>query len=347
LDAAEAAAGCLLGTAVGDATGLPCEGLSKRRQARFGFSLENYSLLPGRGMVSDDTDHACLVAQALAASGGDAGKFSSSLAWRLRFWFLGLPAGIGFATLRAIFKLWLFIPPRYSGVFSAGNGPAMRVALLGVAFADDEQRLVEHVVACTRITHTDPKATCGALAVAVAARVAMRGGEYLVELEKILPEGEAGREMLDLATRAFDARTRSTEVFAASIGCEKGVSGYIYHSVPVALHAWLAHPRDLEAAIGAAIRCGGDTDTVAAITGSIVGAGVGRAGIPAARLEKLWDWPRGVAWMDRAARNAIEAAQTGKRRPALLMFLPFVLIKNLFFLVVVLAHGFRRLAPPY
>src|SRR5690349_508584 len=95
LDAADAAAGSLLGTAVGDAVGLPCEGLSRRRQARFGFSLDNYSLLPNRGMCSDDTDHACMVAQALAASGGDVKKFSSSLAWRLRFWFLGLPAGIG------------------------------------------------------------------------------------------------------------------------------------------------------------------------------------------------------------------------------------------------------------
>jgi ADP-ribosylglycohydrolase len=345
LDAAEAAAGSLLGTAVGDATGLPCEGLSRRRQQRMFRSLEGYSLLPGRGMVSDDTDHACIVAQALAASGGDARKFSSSLAWRLRFWFLGLPAGIGFATLRAILKLWLFIPPRYAGVFSAGNGPAMRSALLGVAFADDEKSMIEHVLACTRITHTDPKAAYGALAVAVAARVAMRGGNYLEELKRVL--GPEGDEMLQLARKAVEAKTQSTEAFAAGIGCEKGVSGYMYHSVPVALHAWLAHPRDLEAAVGAAIRCGGDTDTVAAITGSIVGAGVGRAGIAPARLEKLWDWPRGVAWMDRAARNAIAAVAAKERRAPLFVFGPLILLKNLFFIVVVLLHGFRRLAPPY
>jgi ADP-ribosyl-[dinitrogen reductase] hydrolase len=340
LDAADAAAGCLLGTAVGDAVGLPCEGLSRRRQARLGFSLDEYSLLPGRGMCSDDTDHACMVAQALAVSGGDAQRFARSLAWRLRFWLLGLPAGIGSATLRAILKLWLFIPPHRSGVWSAGNGPAMRAALLGIVFADDEKLLVEHVTACTRITHTDPKAVSGALAVALAAR-----GEGFLQAVKRLCEPEL---VLLLEKAVVSAgRGESTQSFAAGIGCADGVSGYIYHSVPVALHAWLAHPRDLEAAIGAAIRCGGDTDTVAAITGSIVGAALGPAGIAPARLEKLWDWPRGPAWIERAARNAAAAVQARQRRAPLAVFPPFVLLKNLFFIVVVLLHGFRRLAPPY
>ena len=153
--------------------------------------------------------------------------------------------------------------------------------------------------------------------------------------------------MLQLARKAVEAKNQSTEVFAASIGCDKGVSGYMYHSVPVALHAWLAHPKDLEAAVAAAIRCGGDTDTVAAITGSIVGAGVGRAGVAPARLEKLWDWPRGVEWMDRAARNAVEATSSRNPRAPLFVFGPLILVKNLFFIVVVLLHGFRRLAPPY
>ena len=54
---------------------------------------------------------------------------------------MGLPAGIGLATLRSILKLWLFVPGRWRGVYSAGNGPAMRSALLGVCFAADEARI--------------------------------------------------------------------------------------------------------------------------------------------------------------------------------------------------------------
>lgn len=353
MDRGEAAVGCLLGTAVGDALGLACEGLSKRRQHRFGFDLSRYSLVLGRGMCSDDTDHACMVAQALAASAGTPRRFATSLAWRLRFWLAALPAGVGFATLRAILKLWLFVPPQFSGVRSAGNGPAMRSPLLGVAFADNDALLVLHVSASTDITHTDPKATCGALAVAIAARASMRGEtmeQYLAALEGLArPFGEAGSELVALAkaAAASAAKRESTEAFAASIGCARGVSGYTYHTVPVALHAWLAHRRDIEAALAAVIRCGGDTDTAAAITGAIVGAGVGRAGIRAVRLERLWDWPRGVTWMERAARNAIAAVDSRTRRPPLFLAPWSWLARNAVFLCIVLAHGFRRLAPPY
>ena len=135
--------------------------------------------------------------------------------------------------------------------------------------------------------------------------------------------------------------------FAASIGCERGVSGYMYHSVPVALHAWLRNAGNLETAIEEVVACGGDTDTVAAIAGSIVGAGVGRAGIPESHLARLWDWPRGAQWIEDVARNALAAADTRVPRKQLYLS-PFKLLgRNFVFLGVVLAHGFRRLLPPY
>jgi ADP-ribosyl-[dinitrogen reductase] hydrolase len=349
MNRADAAAGCLLGTAVGDALGLACEGLSRRRQHKWHASLERYALLFGRGMCSDDTDHACMVAQAVAASGGDSRRFAASLGWRLRFWLLGLPAGVGFATLRSIIKLWFFVPPAWRGVRSAGNGPAMRSGLLGVLFAEDDERLRAHVRACTSITHTDPKAHSGALAVALAARAAMKGEGAEALLGDLQAMSDDAEELVTLlkAAQASASRGESTEMFAASIGCAKAVSGYIYHSVPVALHAWMRDPRDLEAALRSAIRCGGDTDTVAAITGAVVGAAVGRAGIPPRRLAELWDWPRGAAWMEAAARNAVAAVDSGKPSGALSLSVPGLLLRNAFFLVVVLAHGFRRLAPPY
>lgn len=121
-------------------------------------------------MVSDDTEHTCMVAQALIVSGGDIRLFSRSLAWRLRFWLLGLPAGIGLATLRALVKLWLGFPASRSGVFSAGNGPAMRAAIIGAAFGGRPERMRGLARTSTRLTHTDPKAERGALAAHQAAR---------------------------------------------------------------------------------------------------------------------------------------------------------------------------------
>src|SRR5205823_1644411 len=52
---------------------------------------------------------------------------------------------------------------------SAGNGPAMRSALLGVCLGHDPPRLRAFVRASTRLTHTDPRAERGALLVALAA----------------------------------------------------------------------------------------------------------------------------------------------------------------------------------
>ena len=87
----------------------------------------------------------------------------------MRVWLLGLPAGIGMATLKSILKLWLFLPQRWQGTFSAGNAPAMRSALIGVFWGGEPELMRLHVRASTRLTHTDPKAEHAALAVAVAA----------------------------------------------------------------------------------------------------------------------------------------------------------------------------------
>lgn len=61
-------------------------------------------------------------------------------------------------------KLWLGFKPEHSGIFSAGNGPAMRSTIIGVCYSNDSQKLRELVKASTRLTQTDPKAEFGALA---------------------------------------------------------------------------------------------------------------------------------------------------------------------------------------
>ena len=353
MDRAEAAVGCLLGTAVGDALGLACEGLSKDRQKRWFPLLDGYHLLLGKGLCSDDTEHTCMIAQSIIVSGGDEKSLARDFAWRLRWWLVGLPAGIGLATLRSILKLWLFVPGRWRGVYSAGNAPAMRSALLGVCFADDEARLsrINHLVA--RITHTDPKAECGALAIALAARCSMRGQDietFLADLARLTaPLGAAGAELVALAVRARASAGagETTEVFVQSLGCIEGVSGYMYHSVPAVLHAWFVHPRDYAAAVTTIIRCGGDTDTTAAMLGAIVGAGVGRTGIPRQWIEDLIEWPRTCFWMESLARKAVHAAQSGERGAAHRLSIVALALRNAGFFILVLVHGLRRLLPPY
>lgn len=303
-------------------------------------------------MVSDDTEHACLAAQALIAAGDDVDGFACQLARRLRLWLLALPPGTGLATLKAAAKLCLGASPRHSGVFSAGNGPAMRSPVLGAAI-DDRGLLQELVRASTRITHTDPKAEYGALAAALASRLASEGGpvdgkRYSEELRTLLG-GNSADEILDLVERAIAAADRgeSTEAFAASLGLERGVTGYVYHTVPVVVHAWLRHQDDFRSAVTSVIRCGGDTDSTAAITGGIIGCAVGRDGIPADWLQGLCEWPRTVAWMERLGTQLYEARTSRNATPPLHLPVYSVVPRNLVLLGVVLIHGFRRLFPPY
>jgi ADP-ribosylglycohydrolase len=269
----------------------------------------------------------------------------------MRWWLLGLPAGIGFATLRAILKLWLGFPPSRSGVFSAGNGPAMRSAVLGAA-VHDIVRLAQLVRANTEITHSDPRAFVGALAIALAARQSAQGdcdARRLVQDLMLVSDGPAAEEccaLVELARESVE-RGESTLEFAAHLGCANGVTGYVFHTLPVAVHAWLSYPTDFARAVEAAVRCGGDTDTVAAIVGGIVGARTRQSGIPASWLDGLCEWPNSVARMRELARATVEAVECGSPRSPPSVFPPSILARNAVFTLIVLAHVGRRALPPY
>ena len=356
--------GCLIGTAVGDALGLPCEGLSPRRARRLFPDVDRYHFLFGRGMFSDDTEHACMTAQALLHSGGDAQRFARSLAWRLRWWLLGCPLGTGLATLKACLKLWLGFSSRSSGVWSAGNGPCMRAPILGVALGDRPELLREFVRRSTRMTHTDPRAEQAALAVAWAAYLSAtrfsRLPAWAVTLqglglrparvfETVVTKELGSGELVDRIGQAIASveAGQSTEVFAADLGFIRGVSGYVLHSVPVALHAWLRFPDEYELAVRAVIGCGGDTDTNAAVVGGIVGARVGPEGVPPAWRTGLAEWPRNLRWIERLGRELARGLAEGRPRRTVPLNPIGIIGRNMVFAGAVLAHVFRRALPPY
>jgi ADP-ribosylglycohydrolase len=301
-------------------------------------------------MISDDTEHACMTAQALIRSAAEPELFGRKLAWSLRLWLLGLPAGIGWATLRSLFRLWAGFSPDRSGVYSAGNGPAMRSPVLGAAMTDLE-KLGSLVRVSTRLTHTDPRAEGGALIVALAANQSSSGrvspGDLLDTTVRLQPG--IAPELVRLVEAAAESALRGEETieFARAIGLERGVTGFILHTVPVALHAWILYPESLPDSLRATVRCGGDTDTVAAITGGIVGARPGNLAIPKEWFEKLAEWPRSPEWIESLGPALARVLVTGKPERGPSLPAAAVLLRNAFFLGVVLTHGFRRLLPPY
>lgn len=338
---ADAVFASLVGSAIGDALGLPYENLSARRAAKLLGEPDRFRLFFSRGMVSDDAEHACMTCAAFAASGGDVDRFRRDLARRLRWWIVTVPPGVGLATLKSTLRLWLGISPKHSGVWSAGNGPAMRAAILGRLAP--EEALFAFVEASTLVTHRDPLAIVGAYAVAVASALfAASNAPEIVHVQRAVADLRPRfASAVDDFTLALDEvavslrRAESTVELAAGFCRRVGlVSGYILETVPVALHAAFSSP-DAIAAIRSAIACGGDTDSVASIAGGIVGLSDPRL------LARLIEWPCDEQWL----RSLANTGAAGTRPPSfpVLRRIP----RNALLLSIVLAHVARRCLPPY
>ncbi|MFQ5442715.1 MAG: ADP-ribosylglycohydrolase family protein [Thermodesulfobacteriota bacterium] len=136
---------------------------------------------------------------------------------------------------------------------SFGNGSAMRVSPVGFAFGSIEEVLSE-AKKSAEVTHNHPEGIKGAEAAALAVFLAKTGNSK-AEIKREITE----RFQYDL-TRTLD-EIRPGYVYNAT--CEG--------SVPEAIIAFL-ESRDFEDAVRKAISLGGDSDTLAAIAGSIAEA---------------------------------------------------------------------------
>jgi ADP-ribosyl-[dinitrogen reductase] hydrolase len=350
-DLKDALAGVLLGTAVGDALGLPAENLSPETIRRRWKNEWRMRLVFGCGMISDDTEHTLMVAQALLSQPNNAAVFQSALGWKFRWWFASLPGGVGLATAKACLKLWIGFPANKAAVASAGSGPAMRSAIIGAYFANDPERRREFVLASSRLTHRGWQAETAARAVAECAALAvqLQSPPEPIQVIDALRSLSSETEWQKRISQIESCLTVNASVsdFVRTLGLEKGVSGYSLHVVPVAIYAWLRHPGDFRTAMINALQCGGDTDTVGAILGALIGAVVGKQGIPNDWLDSICDWPRSVSFMERVAGRIAEQAQLQNPIGPARYFWLGQIPRNILFLVVVLLHGFRRLAPPY
>jgi ADP-ribosyl-[dinitrogen reductase] hydrolase len=336
--------GMVLGLALGDSLGLPREGLAPARAAaRFGQPLR-HALIGSRGLLSDDTEHAWMTAQALLASDLVPARFQRSLAWRLRGWLVALPPGIGFGTLRACARLWIGVAPGRSGVASAGNGPLMRAPVIGATVRDPALR-TELVDISTAMTHRHvlPREAARAVADLAAAAIA---GERRPHALLDLARGRLRdpRWQAPLARVADGLTQRSTaEAWAAREGLSAGVTGYVLHTIPAVLMAWLRDPGDATGTLTYAIELGGDTDTTAAIAGALAGACAGQVALPAPLVDGIADWPLSKSQLRAIATQLAVRHQGVHASPPLHRWRWLAPLRNLAMVAVLTPHLVRRL----
>ena len=344
--------GCMLGTAVGDALSLPYKGLSRDRIQKFVPLIRGHRFILSKGAISYNTEHICMVAQSLIISGGEEAEFTHALATRLRWWLLGLPIGINLGTLKAIAKLWQKSPSTASGTNSAENSPAVRSAILGVCYGAERQKLLSLVRASTTMTHSDFKAQHGAIAVAVAAylaasQVSVSPQDYYLTLQKYfdpLPE-----EFISLIKQACDsaAKKETGAMFANYFGDRAGVSSDVYHAIPIVIQVWLRYQQDYFYGVREIICLGGNTNATATILGGIVGASVGKSGIPRKWLKDIWDFPRTVKWIEALGARLAKTCLEEIKQPPLALAFYLIPLRNLLFLGIYVIHACRRIFPPY
>lgn len=168
---------------------------------------------------------------------------------------------------------WREVSPEvFRGQGSLGNGGAMRVAPLGAFFADDLARVVAEARASAEVTHFHPDGQAGAIAVAVAAALLVRGaaGGLLDGVLAATPEGET-RAGLVRARELLGAPVREA---VAALGDGRLVRSS--DTVPFALWCAARCPRSYEDAVWLALQGltepESDRDTMLAIVGGVVGA---------------------------------------------------------------------------
>jgi ADP-ribosylglycohydrolase len=123
-----------------------------------------------------------------------------------------------------------------------------------------------------RITHHNDEAYIGALAVLIAIRLVLSGAwsrenSFLAVAAESIP---------DSAVRDRIKELLPLQVHPTEAACRFGSSGHVVDTVPLALYsAQFITEKSLATVIAQAIGAGGDTDTIASITGQIAGTVAG------------------------------------------------------------------------
>ncbi|GLY04336.1 hypothetical protein Acsp01_47150 [Actinoplanes sp. NBRC 101535] len=270
---ADRVAGALTAYACGDALGLPYE--TYPPEGPSGATAEQIETVHARdgwdlGSTSDDTALTLLVARHLVDTGGE-GSAEAFLD------LLGEHApdirGLGPSTTEAV---RLFAETGRIGQDRAGNtnGAAMRAFPAGWAVGiGDRERRQRLVIELSRPTHRAPDAVVAACVLAECAAWAVEGASRALLLE-VAAEAAAQATVTLAATPSVMTAINevTTGVWAVP---DHGPSMEPGETVGAVLHSVHTAP-SLRAGLLTAIGLGGDADTVAAMTGGLLGAGFSR-----------------------------------------------------------------------
>ncbi|WP_434096606.1 ADP-ribosylglycohydrolase family protein [Streptomyces nitrosporeus] len=223
------------------------------------------------GEATDDTQMAVLVGESLLERGG---LELPDVFARFRRWAAGDPKDIGLQTEDVLTsgEPWDLAAALHFQVNSraAGNGSLMRASTSAVYFArSGRAATMEAARRIAALTHGDRAAWEGTAVLHELIRVALDGGDPLAAVGRTLAEVHP------------DHRARWSTVLAPGWHPDDTTefNGAVRPCLGTALWA-VRTTTGFEDALAAAVDVGGDTDTVAAVTGALAGALYGLGAVP-------------------------------------------------------------------
>ncbi|MFD5015794.1 ADP-ribosylglycohydrolase family protein [Streptomyces chartreusis] len=283
MNSADRAIATVVGSAVGDALGAPFEfGPEGAFSARFPEAGSGGEMCGGGGWepgeATDDTQMAVLVAESLLEQGE---LNPPDIFDRFQRWAAADPKDIGLQTEDVLTNgmPWDLAAAVHFQVNlrAAGNGSLMRASTSAVYFARAGQSAtMDAARRIAALTHGDRAAWEGTAVFHELIRRALAGIDPCSAIPDVL-------ELIHP-----DHRQRYATVLAPVWHPDQATefNGAVWPCLGSAVWA-LRSTLSFEEAIRAAIDLGGDTDTVAAVTGGLAGAYYGPAAIPACWTEPL------------------------------------------------------------
>lgn len=282
--------GCFLGLTIGDALGSPVEGMSADMIFQFFGDIQNLCTVPSdrRLHYTDDTQMMIGVAQTLLEHGR---IVEEDLVERFVA-NLQPSRGYGPGAIRILYAMaegrdWRHLTTTMFPGGSYGNGGAMRVAPVGLVFRNDLDRVWEEARLSALPTHVHPLGIEGAQLLATS--VAWLARHPMFEPESLYAE---------LLRRATTDEFRWLLSTAAELTSDDSVSILgngieAQRSVVTSIACFALSPTSYADAVGRAISLGGDTDTIAAMTGALSGTHLGVAGLPMQLVDQLENGKQG------------------------------------------------------
>lgn len=317
--------GCLLGAAVGDAMGAATELRTKEQiKERFGGTVRDIIPPPDdtfargakAGSVTDDFSLTYYTAQAILDRNGIIDEETANqalLSWAADQAFYDKYAG---PTTRAAVEKIKGIETVNPYAFiccdnaKASNGSAMKIAPAGLFHPGDVEEAVKAAVTICRPTHNNNLSIEGACAIAAAVSEALReesnlysvvqagfyGAKRGTELCKgncSVLAGPSVQKRMKLAIQ-IGLTAGSLDEATTEIADLVGSGLHVSEAVPAVFGIMVAAKGDLTEAVVAAVNIGSDTDTIASMTGAVLGALCGSN----AEMEKYLDLIQSVNGFD-------------------------------------------------